>query len=153
MDSSTDIPSIRVLFCGEAGVGKTTIAELATAATASSLSSLPLTPKTSSPPDHRLYVPTVGCSVLISKLDLDRRQECFLEIFDVGGAPRYASSRDTFYEKLDAVVFFWDCNMEGTYHSLENWLAEIKVLFITLFDACLDDSFEERFRAWKRICE
>lgn len=84
--------SVRVLLCGEAGVGKTSIAELVCEEQPSSSS-----------------LPTCGCKVHITSFVPSSAEgsDCFVELFDVGGNRRYASSRGVFYEKIDGVIFVY----------------------------------------------
>ena len=46
-------------------------------------------------------------------------------MWEVGGSPRFASSRNIFYEDCDGVIFVWDVSVEATYHSLNLWLDEL----------------------------
>ena len=84
--------SIRVLLCGEAGVGKSSLAELICEEQPSSL-----------------YHPTCGCRVHITSCGEGSYDspEIFVEIFDVGGNRRYASSRGVFYEHIDGIIFVY----------------------------------------------
>jgi len=46
-------------------------------------------------------------------------------LWEVGGSPRFASSRSLFYHDCDGVIFVWDVSVEATYHSLNTWLSEL----------------------------
>lgn len=125
------IPSLRILVCGEAGVGKSTIC--------SSLCD-------DTQQQSLLYNPTIGCKTHVAYND-----SYFTELFDIGGSPRFASSRSVFYDDADAVIYVyvyflylctwcynivewcyvyacrWDTNMEVSYHAIDTWLSDIHV--------------------------
>ena len=114
-----DLPSIRIAIIGDCGVGKSTLA--------CQLSHFDSVQST-------IYTPTIGCSTSISQIkDPVDNSDFFVEIMDLGGSPRFESSRSTFYDDLDGVIFLWDCSSEYTFHSIDLWLAEIKVVCILTY--------------------
>lgn len=108
---SSDISAngIRIIVCGEAGVGKTSIADCLCGELFG-----------------EVYIPTVGCRMQVLKQDIAPTESFFVEFYDIGGSPRYSAARSLFYDSHDAVIFVWDTNMEMTYHAIDGWLTEIK---------------------------
>ena len=47
-------------------------------------------------------------------------------MWEVGGSPKFKSSRSLFYQKCDGVIFVWDVSFELSYLTLNDWLDEIK---------------------------
>ena len=88
-DAPSSSASARVLLCGEAGVGKSRLAELICEEQPSSL-----------------YQPTCGCRVHLASCDAETG-EVFVELIDFGGNRRYASSRSVFYENIDGIIFVY----------------------------------------------
>jgi len=76
---------------------------------------------------YQPYVPTVGCKihVLVLPPSASRSEELFVELWDVGGNPRFATSRSIFYAGCDGFMFVWDSSSEATYHALDQWLNEV----------------------------
>jgi GTPase SAR1 family protein len=83
-----DLPSIRVLVCGEAGTGKTTLCQ----SLCQTYDTLPF------------YSPTIGCKIHI-RMNAASTGSYFTELIDIGGSPRFASSRQLFYDNIDAVIY------------------------------------------------
>lgn len=50
-----------------------------------------------------------------------------VELFDIGGNPRYACARSVYFEGLQGFIFVWDCSDEGSYHGLDDWIEDIRV--------------------------
>lgn len=71
------------------------------------------------------YQPTLGCEIHLLASLHPKFGRYFVEIWDIGGNPSFASSRATFYNNTDGFLFVWDCSSELTYHSLAGWLDEI----------------------------
>ena len=133
--SIEDIPSIRVVCCGDRAVGKSQIASRL-AGTQLILDDNDLTVALDllvgdiSPTvdDEMSYDPTVGCRVHTLAFTTALGSPYFVEIFDVGGSSDslgIEQSRSLFFDACDAVIFVWDVSDESTYHSLHRWLAEI----------------------------
>eukprot|EP01041_Mallomonas_annulata_P011607 gene11607-24303_t len=100
--------TIKILLLGDCGVGKSLLAERLTNSFVSS----------------SIYHPTFGCAVHV--LPVSHVQgNYFVEMWEVGGSPRFSSSRSIFYEDCDGVIFVWDVSVEATYHSLGKWLDEL----------------------------
>lgn len=102
------IDKIRIGLLGDCGVGKST-----------------LSCRLTSQPGSTLYMPTVGCALHILAVTLPRGGEFFVELYDIGGNPRFSASRSVFYEGLDGFIFLWDTSSEATYHSIDQWLEEV----------------------------
>ena len=105
-----DVPVIKVALIGDSGVGKTT---LSTVLSTRNFDTSPI------------YRPTVGCNIQVLRQTHDLQGHYFVELWDVGGNPRFVDARPVCYEKCDGYIFLWDSSMEATYHSLQQWLAEI----------------------------
>lgn len=67
-------------------------------------------------------------------------QSYFVELYDIGGNPRFRSTRSLFYDGIEGFIFVWDCSMEATFHSLDSWLQEIKVI-IWVLEIFVDENF------------
>ena len=101
---------MKIGLIGDSGVGKTT---LSTVLSSGNFETSPI------------YRPTVGCSINIIQQTHELQGQYFVELWDVGGNPRFFDARPVCYEKCDGYIFLWDSSMEATYHSLQQWLAEI----------------------------
>lgn len=108
--TSADVPTVKVAVIGDSGVGKSSIVRrLCQPGT-----SLPVT-----------YQPTIGCEVHVLPAQHPAYGLYFVELWDMGGNPRFASARCSFYEDCEAYVFVWDSSLEASYHSVEQWISEI----------------------------
>ena len=105
-----DVPSVKIALIGDSGVGKTT---LSTVLATANFDTSPI------------YRPTVGCNIQILRQIHDIQGQYFVELWDVGGNPRFVDARPVCYENCDGYIFLWDSSMEVTYHSLQQWLGEI----------------------------
>ena len=105
-----DIPSVKIALIGDSGVGKTT---LSTVLATANFDTSPI------------YRPTVGCNIQVLRQIHDIQGQYFVELWDVGGNPRFVDARPVCYEHCDGYIFLWDSSMEVTYHSLQQWLGEI----------------------------
>ena len=105
-----DIPSVKIAIIGDSGVGKTT---LSTVLSTANFDTSPI------------YRPTVGCNIQVLRQIHDIQGQYFVELWDVGGNPRFVEARPVCYENCDGYIFLWDSSMEVTYHSLQQWLGEI----------------------------
>ena len=105
-----DVPAVKIALIGDSGVGKTT---LSTVLSTRNFDTSPI------------YRPTVGCNIQVLRQTHELQGHYFVELWDVGGNPRFVDARPVCYEKCDGYIFLWDSSMEATYHSLQQWLAEI----------------------------
>ena len=60
-----------------------------------------------------------------SRTSVGEESEIVVELWDVGGNPRFASSRSMFYNSCDGFIFVWDASSEATYNALDHWLTEV----------------------------
>lgn len=105
-----DVPYIKIALIGDSGVGKTTlVGVLATGCFESS----------------PIYRPTYGCAIEILQNTHELQGNYFIELWDLGGNPRYKDGRPLCYDDCDGYIFLWDSSSEITYHSLQTWLAEV----------------------------
>jgi GTPase SAR1 family protein len=86
-----DLPSIRVLLIGEAGVGKSSIASVL-----------------SDDIFNYIYSPTFGAKMHVAFFStLQGEMEYCVEILEVGGSHRFTASRSIFYDNTDAIIFMY----------------------------------------------
>jgi GTPase SAR1 family protein len=105
-----DVPYIKIALIGDSGVGKTTLVSvLATGCFESS----------------PIYSPTYGCAIQILQNTHESQGQYFIELWDLGGNPRYKEGRPLCYDDCDGYIFLWDSSSEITYHSLQTWLTEV----------------------------
>ena len=120
---------IKIGLIGECGVGKTTLAEFLQTPVEEWIASDKME-------RYQPYVPTVGCNIQVLSMpypsagsngvgEASPSREIIVELWDVGGNPRFASSRSMFYSNCDGFIFVWDASSEATYHALDQWLNEV----------------------------
>ena len=112
---------VKIAIIGDCGVGKTTLATYLLANKDDWMTSREKMDK------YQPYVPTVGCTIHVMSLPCPTEpgEELFVELWDVGGNPRFAASRNIFYSGCDGFMFVWDASSEATYHALDQWLTEV----------------------------
>ena len=112
---------VKIAIIGECGVGKTTLANFLSSNKQDWLNSERME-------QYQPYVPTVGCKIQVLSVPCpgpSPSENLVVELWDVGGNPRFAASRNIFYSGCDGFMFVWDSSSEATYHSLDQWLNEV----------------------------
>ena len=112
---------VKIAIIGECGVGKTTLANFLSSNKQDWLNSERME-------QYQPYVPTVGCKIQVLSVPCpgtSPSEDLVVELWDVGGNPRFAASRNIFYSGCDGFMFVWDSSSEATYHSLDQWLNEV----------------------------
>lgn len=99
----------KVLLCGPAGVGKTSLVMRFI--------------KSRFANDYKL---TVGVDILTKDVELDDGQAVTLTIWDIGGQDRFAFIRSTFYRGAKGALLVFDLSRATTWDEIKNWRAEIK---------------------------
>ena len=112
LDEEDDDVVIRAALIGDGGVGKSSLV----AHLCADLSDR-----------GGLYTPTVGCDVEVLAIQNDENpnETFYVELWDIGGNPHYASARSSLYAECDGFIFVWDADAVHTFHSLERWLSEV----------------------------
>jgi len=105
MSSAPRIIQIAVL--GDGGVGKTAMLR-----------------RFKGLPFQARYKMTIGADFVIKRLKYNN-QDLTLQIYDVGGQPKFSYLRAQYYNRAEAVVVVFDLLNRATYESIPNWLDEI----------------------------
>ena len=100
---------IKVLVCGEAGVGKTSLV----------LRYI----KSRFQTDYKL---TVGTDILTKDVALDNGETCTLSIWDIGGQERFSFIRSSFYRGAAGVLLVFDLTRAETWDAIKDWRAAIR---------------------------
>jgi small GTP-binding protein len=100
---------LKILLCGPAGVGKTSL--------------IMRFIKSRFASDYKL---TVGVDILTKDVELDNGQICTLSIWDIGGQERFSFIRSTFYKGAAGVLLVFDLSRAATWDAIKNWRAEVK---------------------------
>jgi small GTP-binding protein len=101
------IEKFKVLLCGEAAVGKTSLIK------AFVLSAF-----------EEVYKLTVGVDVFSKNVKTDSKTAT-LSIWDIGGQERFEFIRGTFYKGAIGVLLVFDLTRKETFDQLDNWVTEI----------------------------
>jgi len=100
---------LKVLLCGPAGVGKTSL--------------IMRFIKSKFQTDYKL---TVGVDILTKDVELPNDQICTLSIWDIGGQERFSFIRSTFYKGAAGAMLVFDLSRAATWDEIKNWRAEVK---------------------------
>ena len=100
---------LKVLLCGPAGVGKTSLIHRFI--------------KSRFQTDYKL---TVGVDILTKDVELANSQIATLSIWDIGGQERFSFIRSTFYKGAAGVLLVFDLSRAATWDDIKNWRAEVK---------------------------
>ncbi len=100
---------LKVLLCGPAGVGKTSL--------------IMRFIKSKFQTDYKL---TVGVDILTKDVELANDNICTLSIWDIGGQERFSFIRSTFYKGAAGVLLIFDLSRAATWDEIKNWRAEVK---------------------------
>ncbi|MBN2156314.1 MAG: GTP-binding protein [Candidatus Lokiarchaeota archaeon] len=100
---------LKVLLCGPAGVGKTSL--------------IMRFIKSKFQTDYKL---TVGVDILTKDVELPNDQICTLSIWDIGGQERFSFIRSTFYKGAAGALLVFDLSRAATWDEIKNWRAEVK---------------------------
>lgn len=112
----------KVIVGGDSGVGKTVLVHLLCN-------------------EETLLYPsyTVGCSLDIkvvhfqinilklhfSKLDVNKQNPYFIELWDIGGSNMHVNVRSVFYQNIYGIILVYDCTNKKSEKNLKKWLFEI----------------------------
>jgi len=98
---------IKVIFAGDGAVGKTAIVNRFTKG------------------DYgELYKMTIGTNISVHK-SVKNGIKVTLICWDLGGQPRFAPVRESFYLGAQVVVLVYDITSSGSFKNLANWLEEV----------------------------
>ena len=100
---------LKVLLCGPAGVGKTSLIHRFI--------------KSRFQTDYKL---TVGVDILTKDIEMSNSQIATLSIWDIGGQERFSFIRSTFYKGAAGVLLVFDLSRAATWDEIKNWRAEVK---------------------------
>jgi len=100
---------LKVLLCGPAGVGKTSL--------------IMRFIKSKFQTDYKL---TVGVDILTKDVELANDNICTLSIWDIGGQERFSFIRSTFYKGAAGALLIFDLSRAATWDEIKNWRAEVK---------------------------
>ena len=100
---------LKVLLCGPAGVGKTSL--------------IMRFIKSKFQTDYKL---TVGVDILTKDVELANDNICTLSIWDIGGQERFSFIRSTFYKGAAGALLVFDLSRAATWDEIKNWRAEVK---------------------------
>ncbi|MHA1728868.1 MAG: Rab family GTPase [Promethearchaeota archaeon] len=100
---------LKVLLCGPAGVGKTSLI----------MRYIKLRFQTE-------YKLTVGVDILTKDVSLKDNLMCTLSIWDIGGQERFSFIRSTFYKGAAGALLVFDLSRAATWDAIKNWRAEIR---------------------------
>ena len=100
---------LKVLLCGPAGVGKTSL--------------IMRFIKSRFQTDYKL---TVGVDILTKDVELENNQICTLSIWDIGGQERFSFIRSTFYKGAAGALLVFDLSRAATWDAIKNWRAEVR---------------------------
>ncbi|MHA1110280.1 MAG: Rab family GTPase [Promethearchaeota archaeon] len=100
---------LKVLLCGPAGVGKTSL--------------IMRFIKSKFQTDYKL---TVGVDILTKDVELENDNICTLSIWDIGGQERFSFIRSTFYKGAAGALLIFDLSRAATWDEIKNWRAEVK---------------------------
>jgi len=100
---------LKVLLCGPAGVGKTSL--------------IMRYIKSKFQTDYKL---TVGVDILTKDVELANDNICTLSIWDIGGQERFSFIRSTFYKGAAGALLVFDLSRAATWDEIKNWRAEVK---------------------------
>eukprot|EP00035_Acanthoeca_spectabilis_P040251 m.68451 g.68451 ORF g.68451 m.68451 type:complete len:229 (+) comp9921_c0_seq1:222-908(+) len=103
-------PGFKVLVVGDSGVGKSSVTHLICHGKSV------LEPK---------Y--TVGCQVQIKLFQLpdELGVHCF-EFWDISGSPRYAETRQVYFQSPDGIILVHDLANKKSHTNLRRWLTELR---------------------------
>ncbi|KAL6065658.1 Rab-like protein 3 [Balamuthia mandrillaris] len=101
--------STKVLVVGDAGAGKSSLVQLLSSSQA-----------LAKPWNSR----TVGCSVELM-LHEHRRRQYFIELWDVGGAKKYAKARTIFFNAPNGLILVHDLTNRKSFENLSGWIKQV----------------------------
>lgn len=107
MSSADD--KFKVLLCGEAAVGKTSVIKEFV--------------KQAFEDKYKL---TVGVDIFAKDVTADNGQKGILSIWDIGGQQRFEFIRTTFYRGAAGVLLVFDLTRQETFKTIDSWVDEIK---------------------------
>jgi small GTP-binding protein len=101
------IRHIKVIFAGDGAVGKTALVSRFTNGEYGDV-----------------YKMTIGTNISVHK-SVKNGLEVKLICWDLGGQPRFAAVRESFYLGAQVVVLVYDITSSGSFKNLANWLEEV----------------------------
>lgn len=100
---------LKVLLCGAAAVGKTSLVQRFI--------------KNRFATNYKL---TVGVDILTKDVNYEGDEVATLSLWDIGGQQRFEFIRSTFYKGAAGVLLVFDLSRAQTYQEVRKWLAEIR---------------------------
>lgn len=70
------------------------------------------------------YLPTIGVDFKISTLQLNDKT-LKLQIWDTAGQERFKTITSAYYKGAHGIIVTYDITDKGSFHDVENWLAEV----------------------------
>jgi small GTP-binding protein len=108
---------VKVVFCGDWGVGKTSL----------------IRRFAENKFDHD-YKPSIGVNIVTKILDIQGRK-LKLQMFDTGGQERFRTMRQRYYTGANAAIFVFDVTRASSAVAIESrWLDEVEEVLETDFE-------------------
>ena len=119
MDSEGDnVPPVKVIFVGDAGVGKTQIIN-----------------RISNKPFSEAYEPSIGVD-FVSKNILFRGQNIKLQMWDTAGQEKYKGLIPSYVRKSSIVFVIFDVSTKTSFDNIPNWINFIRTIVNTTLVLC-----------------
>ena len=119
MDSEGDnVPPVKVIFVGDAGVGKTQIIN-----------------RISNKPFSEAYEPSIGVDFM-SKNILFRGQNIKLQMWDTAGQEKYKGLIPSYVRKSSIVFVIFDVSTKTSFDNIPNWINFIRTIVNTTLVLC-----------------
>jgi small GTP-binding protein len=99
----------KILLCGPASVGKTSLIKIYV--------------KSAFPSEYKL---TVGVDVYSKEVEISRSEKVILSIWDIGGQERFEFIRNSFYRGAIGALLVFDLSRPGTFDEMDKWVEEIQ---------------------------
>jgi small GTP-binding protein len=106
--SFMDDNKFKVLLCGEAAVGKTSLIKAYIKAAF-----------------EQKYKLTVGVDIFSKEVEVSANEKAILSIWDIGGQERFEFIRSSFYKGAAGVLLVFDMTNPGSFAMLDHWISEI----------------------------
>eukprot|EP00933_Yihiella_yeosuensis_P071480 TRINITY_DN79687_c0_g1_i1.p1 TRINITY_DN79687_c0_g1~~TRINITY_DN79687_c0_g1_i1.p1 ORF type:complete len:186 (-),score=24.19 TRINITY_DN79687_c0_g1_i1:73-630(-) len=104
-----EVINLKMMVLGDAGIGKTSLVK-ALCSPEESLSSR--------------YEPTVGADFVVHNL-LHAGREFRVNIWDVGGDPKFVDVRNEFYKDMQGILLLFDVTSRRSFQNLDRWMDEV----------------------------